>query len=265
MLLENKTDRNQSKAVSSMVFEEPVNLLKIAVCDDDKEQLQIHRQVFDAITIPVPLYVEYFTSAQKLTDKLITLQKQGETLPDIIFSDIEMPDMDGIAFGKRLREISNNIYLLLCTAYPEYAIRGYETRAYRYLLKPLSVADVEQALSNILREMGSRKKLLVHAVESESVIALSDIMYLSAEDKYTVLYTKDEHYFERTSLNDYEQLMEQYGFCRVHRKYIVNLTQHQNMEKGKLTLLDGTKLPISRRREAAYRDKLLQILGEELL
>lgn len=265
MFSEKKIDRGRSRAVSAKVLEEPVNLLRIAVCDDDIEQLQVYRQTFDTLRIPVPFQMEYFTSAQKLTDRLAALQKQGEALPDIIFSDIEMPGMDGIAFGKRLRDISSNIYLLLCTAYAEYAIRGYETRAYRYLLKPLSAAAVEQVLRGILLEMGSRKKLLVHAVGSERAVALSDIMYLSAEDKYTVLYTKDGHYIERTSLNEYEQLMDQYGFCRIHRKYLVNLAQHQNMGKGKLILVDGTKLPISRRREAAYREKLLQMLGEKLL
>lgn len=260
MLSETKIERNQSKIVS-----ETVNLLRIVVCDNDREQLHIYEKILALIAISVPLQVEYYISAQELIDGLITLKKQGEVLPDIIFCDIEMPKMDGILFGKKLREISSDIYLLLCTAYAEYAIRGYETRAYRYLLKPISVFDVEQILNSILQEMGSRKKLLLHALEADNVIALSDIMYLSAEDKYTILYTKEEHYFDRTSLNDYEQLLVQYGFCRVHRKYLVNLAQCKNMEKGKLTLVDGSQLSISRRREAVYRKKLLQMLGEELL
>lgn len=94
---------------------------------------------------------------------------------------------------------------------------------------------------------------------------LSEIIYLSSEDKYSILYTQDNHYIDRTSLNDYETLLGVYGFCRIHRKHIVNLSYHKSMGKGKIVLTDDTVLPVSRRREAAYRAALLQHLEEELL
>lgn len=209
--------------------------------------------------------VEYYTTAETLLEKLNICRSEGKSVPDIIFSDIQMPGMNGITFGKKIRDVAPDVFLVLFTSCPEYAIQGYETRAFRYMLKPITLPDIEQVLSTILQEMSKCKKLPVRTAEGERVRALSEITYLSAEDKYTILYTPNEHYVDRMSLNDYEQLLEPYGFCRIHRKYLVNLAQHKSMRKGKVSLLDGTELPISRRRESVYHERLVQMLGEELL
>lgn len=90
-------------------------------------------------------------------------------------------------------------------------------------------------------------------------------MYISAEDKYTVLYTRKHHYIERISLNEYEKLLASYGFYRTHRKYIMNLQYHKGMGEGKVYLADDSSIPISRRREKGYHKALLQQLEKELI
>lgn len=239
--------------------------LRIAVCDDEASQLRKLMCLFDALEVNVSLRLEYFSSAQVLLKELEEKKEKGENTPEVIFCDISMPGMDGIAFGKEIRRVCPDIYFVLCTAYSEYAIQGYETRAFRYLLKPVEASEVERVLLAVLQEKGRDRKLLIRTSDGENVIALSEIVYFGAEDKYTIIYTKKEHCIDRTSLNEFERLLEPYGFCRIHRKYIVNLAQHKNMGRGKVTLLDGTALPISRRRESAYRSKLVGLLGEELL
>lgn len=266
MLLERsdkELNRNQATTGAS-VIEEPVHVLRIAVCDDEAPQLEKFRQIFDEVKISIQLQVECFVSAEALLEELQKCRENDNDFPDIIFCDIKMPKMDGITFGKKIREFSGDIYLVLFTAYPEYAIKGYETRAFRYLLKPVMTSDIEQVLCNILQEMGKCKKLLVRMGEAEYVRPLADIVYISSENKYTVLYTKDGHYVDFMSLNDYEKMLDVYGFCRIHRKHLVNLAWHQSMSKGEVTLMNGTKLPISRRKEAVYRERLLQMLGERL-
>lgn len=256
-------NRNRITSGAS-VIEEPVRVLRIAVCDDEVPQLEKLRQIFGEVKLPIQLQAEYFVSAEMLLEKMQKCHENDKDMPDVIFCDIKMPEMDGITFGKKIREFSRNIYLVLFTAYPEYAIKGYEARAFRYLLKPVKTLDIEQVLCNILQEIGKYKKLFVRTGETEYVRPLADIVYISSENKYTVLYTKDEHYVDFMSLNDYEKMLEAYGFCRIHRKHLVNLVWHQSMSKGKVTLLDGTELTISRRKEAVYRERLLQMLGEKL-
>lgn len=265
MFSNQKLTKHQIKADTMMVAEESLHTLRIAVCDDEKEQLERLKQAFEDATVPVSLQVEYFETAKGLMEELQMRSENGAIVPEVIFCDIKMPEMDGITFGKKLRDISKKLYLVLFTAYPEYAIQGYETQAFRYLLKPVMTSDIEQVLCAILREIGSLKKLIMRTAEQECVVPLSDMIYLSAEDKYTILHEKEEYYVDRKSLSDYEKVLEPYGFFRIHRKYIVNLAQHKSMGGGEVVLLDGTKLPISRRREADYHTRLLKMLGEELL
>lgn len=266
-MLSERSDKelNSNRTITgTSVIEEPVRVLHIAVCDDEVPQLEKLRQIFGEVKISLQLQVEYFVSAEMLLEKMQECHESGRDMPDIVFCDIRMPEMNGITFGKRIRELSRNIYLVLFTAYPEYAIKGYETRAFRYLLKPVMTLDIEQVLCNILQEMGKCKKLLVRTGEMEYVRSLADIVYISSENKYTILYTKDEYYVDFMSLNNYEKMLDAYGFCRIHRKHLVNLVWHQSMSNGAVTLLDGTKLLISRRKEAVYRKRLLQMLGEKL-
>lgn len=264
MLSDKNHKRNQTVTGASVV-EEPVTVMHIAVCDDEELCIEELKQIFEKVKIAVTLRVEYYTTAEALLAELSARHKNKEALLDVIFCDVRMPGTDGITFGKKIRELSRNIFLILFTAFPEYAIQGYEAHAFRYLLKPVAVPDIERVLCAILQEKSKCKKLFVRTAEGEYVRELSEFTYLSSEDKYTILYTKEAHYVDRMSLNDYEQLLEPYGFCRIHRKYLVNLAQHKNMTRGKVFLLDGTELPISRRKETVYRDRLVQMLGEELL
>ena len=239
--------------------------LQIVICDDEEEHNRNICRLLTSLDLNVPLQLQSYTDAVTLLEDLKNRKLCGQSLPDIIFCDIKMPDMDGISLGKEIRKLSPDIYLILLTAYAEYAIQGYETGAFRYLLKPISSEDIIQILCAVIQKRNRQKKLIVRNSEQESVLLLSEIIYLSSEDKYSILYTRDTHYVDRNSLNDYELMLSAYGFCRIHRKYIVNISYHKGMGKGKVVLSNGAVLPVSRRREAAYRAALLHHLEEELL
>ena len=239
--------------------------LQIVICDDEEEHNQNICRLLSALDLNVPLQLQSYVDAVTLLEDLKNRKFCGQFLPDIIFCDIKMPEMDGISLGKEIRKLSPDIYLILLTAYAEYAIQGYETGAFRYLLKPVSSEEISQILCAVIQKRNRQKKLIVRNSEQESILPLSEIIYLSSEDKYSILYTRDTHYVDRTSLNDYEMMLRAYGFCRIHRKYIVNISYHKGMGKGKVVLTNGTVLPVSRRKEAAYRAALLHHLEEELL
>ncbi len=239
--------------------------LQIVICDDEEGHNQNLCCLLSSLDMNFPLQLQSYTDAVTLLEDLKNRKFCGQFLPDVIFCDIRMPEMDGISLGKEIKKLSPDICLILLTAYAEYAIQGYETGAFRYLLKPVSSENLIQILCAIIQKKRRQKILIVRNAGQESVLPLSDIIYLSSEDKYSILYTQDSHYVERTSLNDYETLLGAYGFCRIHRKHIVNISYHKSMAKGKVILTNGTVLPVSRRKEAAYRAALLHHLEEELL
>lgn len=240
-----------------------VDTIRIMLCDDEPDQLLQMEQVLK--TIDIELEYTSFSSGVELLQALQILLDKKKSLPQVIFTDIEMPDYDGISLGKEIHKILPNCYLIFTTAYVEYAVKGYEARAYRYLLKPVTAEMVREVLKEIQSELHGKKKLVLKNQEGKRVIAVEDIIYLSAEDKYTILYTKQGQFMDRTSLNQYEELLVKHGFFRNHRKYLVNLSYHQSVNKGMIELVTGDTVPLSRRKESEYKARLLYIDDEEML
>lgn len=247
------------------IIEHTMDTLQIVICEDNLLQAEQLEKTIQQAKINLNYKISIFTSSRELLDMLIQKKDKGEPLPDIVFSDIRMPELNGIAFGKAIRELVPECYLIFTTAYEEYAIQGYEARAFRYFLKPVQQEDIEVLFWDILRETGRQKKLIVSDSEGQRVLSLSEILYLSAEDKYTILYTQNEHFMERISLKEYEKLLAPHGFFRIHRKYIVNTYHHKSMGKGQVYLSSGQALPISRRQETAYYATVLQGLKKDLV
>lgn len=240
-----------------------VSILRVAICDDEKEHVNSLKEVLLRVKGDREVEIETFFSSK---DFLQVLKKrERETLPDIVFLDIEMPEIDGILLGKKMQNLYEDIYLVFITAYPEYAVRGYEARAFRYILKPFSEKTISNILLEISKELSKRKKLIVQENGIEYVIPLSEIIYICAEDKYTVIYTRNRYYIDYLSLKYYEKMLLTYGFYRTHRKYIVNLFHHKGMGKGSIYLTGDICIPISRRRENAYHEELLQNLERNLI
>ena len=239
--------------------------LTLLLCDDERAQVEQLKGLLEQLDEEKCFRIETGTRPEDLLHLLLERAQTGEPLPDVVFLDIRMPGMDGIAFGKKLRSVAPDIYIVFMTSYEEYAIEGYEARAFRYLLKPLKPETLKTVMTEIRNDMGRQKKLVIWLAEKERLLALDEIVYLGAEDKYTVLHTANEYFVDRTSLSEYERLLKPYGFSRIHRKYLVNLRHHKSLEKSYVTLSDGVRLPISRRREAAYYNELFACLGTDLL
>ena len=74
-----------------------------------------------------------------------------------------------------------------------------------------------------------------------------------------------ERYFDNKSLQYYEERLQEYGFCRAHRKYLVNMHHHKAIKKGAVILSNDIEIPLSRRKESLYRDELLHMMEKNLL
>ena len=253
--------KNEEIGYAKVKVKEEESLLKIAICEYEKEHIEELEKVLGNVKGNKNIQVETFLSSSLF---LNTLEKREE-LPDIIFLDIEMPEIDGITIGKKLQKISSDSYIIFTTAHPEYAVKGYEARAFRYILKPFSEEVISKVLFDVSQELGKNKKLMLQSDGKEHIIPLKDIIYICAEDKYTILYTKQQHYIERISLNSYEKLLSSYGFYRIHRKYIVNFFHHKGIENGRVHLTNNVRISISRRKEKEYHKELLQHLEKELI
>lgn len=248
-----------------MIHEDFLQQFTIYLCEDVKEHSEKMFEICSLLEKEYILNITVFSSAEEMLQCLYKLQQKNEAFPSLILLDIELPGMDGITLGKQIREMNQDVFLVFITAYIEYAVKGYEANAFRYLLKPLSLEVMRNLLRDIQKEHAKKKKIPVKTMDGDILLPLQELMYISAEDKCTVLYTKSQHYISDYSLNRYEEQLGKYGFFRIHRKYLVNLYHHKGIQMGKIILSSGGVLPITRNRMSEYRRQLFHFLGENLI
>ncbi len=237
----------------------------IYICEDRKEHSDRLSEVCASLSVDYPHTLEIFSMAQGMLDKLEEMKKQDQKAPDVVLLDIELGQMDGITLGKKIKELYPEVFLVFVTAYVEYAVKGYEANAYRYLVKPVSENVLRSLFQDILEEYKKKKKITVKTAEGEMVVNLQDLLYISAEDKYTILYTRTHHFVSDSSLKQYEEQLAGQGFFRIHRKYLVNMYYHKGIQSGKVVLTQDCMLPVSKKRMAEYQKQLYLYLGEDIV
>ncbi|MBR4626443.1 MAG: response regulator transcription factor [Ruminococcus sp.] len=231
--------------------------MKIAVCDDEK------RFVRDFSAIVDRLYKSLDMNVDEYSDGAALLRNFSPGKYDIVFLDIEMPGLDGISLAKRLRAVSEDIYIVFLTGHVEYAIQGYEVNALRYLTKPATEARVREVLEHVLKKQSNEKFIWIKNRDGEQRIRLSDIVFLEAQDQNLVVCTVNGSYEFRAKLSDYEQFLTPEGFFRIHRSYMVSLTKIVNISGKELTVVGGCRLPVARAKEREFRDAFMSFVSRE--
>ena len=240
--------------------------IRIAVCDDDAVQAGLLGSAFlsAAKKLSVSAGVELYTSAALLLKKIEEDAALGIPTYDVIVTDVEQPDMDGIAFGKKLYAMQTDADLVLVTAFPEYAIAGYETHAFSFLVKPVTEEAAGNVLSALYEKRGTEKQIVIKTSGKQETLFVKDIECILAENKYSRICLKDQSFLDATSLDRYEDMLMRYGFVRVHRSALVNVRAYKALNKNELTLSSGRRLTISRRRIPEIRKAIKRELEKRM-
>lgn len=185
---------------------------------------------------------------------------------DVLFLDIDMPGLTGMQLAVALAELDKPPSIVFVTAHSEHAVKAFEVAAADYLVKPVEVARLRQAIERLQpAEAGAARieRVPVEKAGKKLLLAVEDIFYVMAKDDYSYLYTEGERYLSTLSLATLEVRLEPRGFFRVHRRFVVNLSQISEvvpMYGGTLvlTLKDkaASQVPVSRRRVPALKRAL---------
>ncbi len=171
--------------------------------------------------------------------------------PDLVFLDIEMDGVNGLALARKLPE---GTCFIFTTAYPEYALEGYDLDAVDYLHKPFSYDRFQKAFAKALRRIeynrGSREEatnIVVKQEYSNISIPVSDIVYIEAMEGYSKIFRKGgARTLSRGTLKAVQSLLPVDGFIRIHRSYVVAIGQIESFTKQELKLRTGEVLPVGR-------------------
>lgn len=185
---------------------------------------------------------------------------------DLLFLDIQMPDMTGIEVARRIREKDESVMILFTTNYSQYAIDGYSVGAFDYMLKPLSYQPFSSKLSRALRILSyikDRVELHLKTKQGSKKIPADEVQYIEVFAHDLHFYTDSEEIKIWGSLSEYEKKLEKAHFARCNVSYLVNLRYVKEIQ-GSEVLVGKHRLPISRAKRKEFLAAFAQYKGGSL-
>lgn len=182
---------------------------------------------------------------------------------DIVFLDVEMPEMNGVDFLQKVN-LPRATSVIFSTAYSEYAIDAFKANATHYIMKPVEEAELVLALRKVV-EKRSRPKVTPETIsvfdgKEYSILNQKDILYLKADGSYTKFVLHDQEVLASKRLGFFEEKLNDKQFVRCHNSYVVNILNIDKLGKQKspyIIMKNGETLPVS----ASKRGELESRLG----
>jgi len=198
----------------------------------------------------------------------------NELKPDLVFLDVQMPGISGFDVLQKTSHVPFDV--IFVSAYDQYAIKAIKFSAMDYLLKPIDVDELLQAvnrvseghhknnnshrhqsvINNVQFKSGKITRLAVPSIEGIDFFDTDDIIYCEAEGSYTYIHLLDQPKKLITrKLKDFENILAESGFCRVHHSNLINIRHVQKYIKGEggyVIMCNGQKVDISRRKKEEF-------------
>jgi two-component system, LytTR family, response regulator len=246
-------------------------MLKAILIDDEKNSRESLRKKIATHCPDISVLAECANGQEGLS----AIQQYK---PDIIFLDIEMPHMNGFTMLQQLSE--RNFEIIFTTAFNQYAINAIRYSALDYLVKPVEVTELVQAVDRarqqqhrndtsqqleilagyLSQQQKGPEKIAVSVSTGLEIIKVPDIIYLEATGNYTHIHMRDEKpLLASRTLKDFEDILPPSHFCRIHNAILVNVSyvkKYNRGDNGQVILSNGVLLDVARRR----KDELLQLI-----
>jgi DNA-binding LytR/AlgR family response regulator len=209
--------------------------------------------------------VPYLSWAGSCRDAFEAMESLTRLPVDLLILDINMPRLTGF---EMLRSIKQRPAIIITSAYPQYALEGFELSVTDYLLKPFSFARFVQATEKVsTQRTGSAKPEPVPALETEEFliiksdkklvrVALDSISFVEAYGNYIFIHRGNEKLISRQTLTDFETRLPAGRFVRVHKSYIVAVNAIRQLEGNEL-LVGLTRVPVGK----VFKENLVRRLG----
>lgn len=232
-------------------------MLKIAVCDDDRQMLgkmQQYLKDFDKL-----FRICLYTSGEALLNS-------GETY-DFIFLDIDMRGISGIDTARMLRKKDRKAKIIYVTAYEDFRDYAFSVHAFAYLVKPVSKEKIQEILREALEyteteDMGP--SLCFHTTDGLLDVYIRDIYYFEYQNRQLKMATASGDVWIPDNIHHMAQKMESYDFLMPHKSFIVNLFHIRNLKGYDIFMTDGSIVPLSQKKSADFRKRLAAYLASRI-
>jgi two-component system LytT family response regulator len=248
-------------------------MIRTILVDDETDSIRVLERLLETFCPNV-----YIAGTANGVDTGIEMIR--ETKPDLVLLDIEMSQ--GNAFDLLNQLMPLTFQVIFVTAFDNYAIRAFKYSAVDYLLKPVDIDDLRNAISRIreqpeandlaeqmkilLSNVGmmqvSYQKMAIPTINGLNFVPVQDILRFEAKGNYTIVYLSNgDSIMASKTIRDYEDVLPENIFCRIHSSHIINLSHIEKYQKGRggvVIMEDGTTIEVAARRRDEFMRRLLK-------
>lgn len=235
-------------------------MIRIAICEDEKEQQELLEgyinKAFKSISLQYKL--DIFSSGEEL------LEHYSKDF-DIVLLDIQLGEINGVDTARKIRLLDNKVEIIFITSLIEYALEGYEVRAYRYLVKPVKYEKLKDNIINCIKEVEIKNKYIIVKEQGNQIkLDINEITYIEVQKENITIHTLTKTYKTKGTMSNFENDIDCSRFFRCHKSFLVNLDHVKSIKQYVAILETSEEVPVSRYRFKETKEKFFDLIEESL-
>lgn len=238
-------------------------MLNIAICDDEvyyRSKIETGiRQILQQKNI-CDYRIDIWNSGEELCENQEWLKEY-----QVVFLDVEMNQISGMEAAQIIKSVNQECCLVFVTAFIDYAMEGYKVQAIRYLLKKDLDSNLSECIEAVLQKIDfDNQKERFAFQEGEKELFVNQILYIESDRHKLIFHVKgkkEELLISSGKLDDMQKRLEQYGFIRVHKSFLVNVEKIVLIKNYRVILENGEELPVPREKFRQVKEQYLEMEG----
>lgn len=236
-------------------------MLKAIIIDDERKS----RETLETLISDFTEGIGVIDTADNVTSGLKAIERHT---PDVVFLDVEMPKKSGFDLLEHFPEHAFDV--IFTTGHSEYAMRAFRTEAIDYLLKPVSIDLLKEAVNRVVKKKKAKRDIQKSSVEQPKrqqqlsistsrgliFVTIDNIIYCRGDGAYTYFFTKDgQKIMVSKNLKEYERQLSDFHFFRTHKSFLINMDEMKRYIRGDggyVVMSNGDSVGVSKRRKENF-------------
>lgn len=240
-----------------------VNRYRIAICDDEELLLvqiaEVIKKEFAKIGVNAEINV--------FKEPKLLLESNRTVSYDVIFLDIDMPDIDGIEAAGTIKNLNHNALVIFVTSKDDLVYKSFEVHPFGFIRKFKLKEEISGVVVDVKKELSHNNYMLSFKIEGTYYkLHTDEIVCIESKGNYIIIKTTDGAVYKyKDSINKKESELSEHGFVRAHEKYLVNLKYIFKINKSSVTVTQNYDISISRNRMNTLKESFLNYYGRTVL